>query len=109
MRKVLLVCVLAVVLSGGIKANAAVASQGFHVCKISYVGSLFGKTLMALTSVDWTGEVWVIFDPTTEKNMLATALTARVADLPLRCWIMGDSVTHIMPCQTLYGIGLDLE
>lgn len=103
MKKAVLICAV-VMMMGLARSEAATASQGFHSCKIVYAGSFFGKSTLGLTSSDWTGTVWVSLDPANEKNMLATALTARSLDANVNCWIKGD--VEADGNQMLLGIGV---
>ena len=108
-KKVLIIGLLTACFAMCGHVQAATAPQGWSFCEIDYIGPLFGKTVMALTSTEgkWVGNVWVILDSATEKPMLATALTARSLDAVVKCWIMGDSVNVAgMPMQTLYGVGI---
>jgi hypothetical protein len=103
MKKILVA--LMVVLIMGIcvdKAEAATATQGFHDCKIVYVGSFFGSATLGLTSSDWTGTVWVDLDVANEKSMLATALTAKSTGSTVSCWIKEYTTGN----QLLLGIGI---
>ena len=73
-------------------AQAATIPNNWYKCSIDYVGVAFGSAVIYLTITkgDLEGEkIKVKMDDSSEKEMLATALTARSIGAEVFCWVLG--------------------
>lgn len=86
-------------------------SQGFHNVNITFVGPLFGHTVMVVDAVDGSfTDQWLELDPVNQNMLLATALTAVSLTKPAKIWVMADSHDLVgMTVQTCYSILMDFS
>jgi hypothetical protein len=108
MKKIVSMLILMFAVAMVFDASAATTqvAAGAYRCQIDLVGQFTGRAAVLLTSDSWgTDKVWVVLNGATEKNLLATALTARSLGADVWCYIMGDSViVGGTPMQTLNGV-----
>lgn len=94
----------------GTTAQAQLAA-GFHEgCTLGNSGALFGELVATLECPGTPGMHWVVFNPSQNKELLASALTIQSVGGLARVWVAADAPTVIGfapgQIQTLFGLFL---
>lgn len=102
MKKMIIAVALIAILGLVVCAEASSVEQGAYTCKVQMVGPFFDRIAAYVTNPAFPDGIWVALRKESEKELLATILTARSLGADVWMFIVGDSVNVAgTPMQTV--------